>query len=103
MLAVWRLEEALARPVHLGRTGRRILGADRPRQHIAQTLPEWWCRADSAPGAWVTTTAVSCLPGRFGRSGLTVVPASPPAALAVASAKCAGRRQDRSGNEDLPD
>jgi len=31
MLAARRLEEALARPVHLGRAGRGILRADRPR------------------------------------------------------------------------
>src|SRR5215831_20901268 len=34
MLAAGRLEEALPRPVDLGGTGRGILRADRPRQHI---------------------------------------------------------------------
>src|SRR5262249_60300010 len=35
MLAAGRLEEAVPRPVHLGRTGRAVLRAERPRQHIA--------------------------------------------------------------------
>ena len=105
MLAARRLEEALAYPVHLGRTGCGILRADYPRQHIdpdaagvvMPRLPGARRIRDDEGGETVARQVRQLARGNCYDSLAGV------AALGAHRREGGRRRQDGSGNDDFPE